>query len=233
MPKILIIEDDELTSSLLSTVLVSNGYTTACALTGEQALQQLNKTGFDIILLDLNLPDEDGLSLIRQIRIRFFTPVFIITSRKGKEDRLAGLDMGADDFITKPFDTDELLLRIRNTLKRTLVTGNPNDDELYFDGWVVDKSTRELRAPNKKVVPATAGEFNILLALIKAAGRVLTREQLLDAVSQNNEGPSIRMVDVFISRLRKKIEPLPRQPRYIITKTGYGYFFDKRWLSSI
>ena len=229
-PRILLIEDDELTSSLLSTVLSDQGYAVTPAFSGKAAMIEVAKNNFDLILLDLNLPDEDGLYLMRKIRARSDTPIFILTSRKSLHDRITGLDEGADDFITKPFDTTELLLRIRNTLRRVAPSSNKLRQFFQFDQWTLNASSRLLINPKGEEVPLTGGEFNILTALLSAQGRLLSREQLLNAIARHDEPPSERMADVFVSRLRRKIEKNPRKPDYIITKSGYGYQFSEKAL---
>ena len=148
-----------------------------------------------------------------------------MTARKGMEDRLSGLDIGADDFMTKPFDPRELVLRVRNVLKRSGERMAEAAETLTFDGWLLDLSSRTLSSPDGSDVALTGGEFNLLAALIKAPNRVMSRDHLLDAVARDDEPPSDRMIDVFISRLRKKIEKDPKKPAYIVTVPGHGYKF--------
>ncbi|MBC8269869.1 MAG: response regulator transcription factor [Rhodospirillaceae bacterium] len=211
--------------SLLAAYLEKEGYDISAVLTGKEMFSVLGNRSADLILLDLTLPDEDGLTLARQIRARSSIPIIILTARKGMEDRLAGLDIGADDFLTKPFDPRELVLRVRNVLKRTGERGHEENLVFDFDGWKMDMRARTLTGPDKTEVPLTSGEFNLLAALIKSAGRVLSRDYLLDAIARNDEPPSDRMIDVFVSRLRKKIGQKSGKQDYIVTVPGHGYKF--------
>jgi len=225
---LLVVEDDEMMQSLLAAYLEQEGYDITAVLTGKDMFAVLAKRSVDLILLDLTLPDEDGLTLARQIKARSSIPIIIMTARKGMDDRLVGLDIGADDFMNKPFDPRELVLRVRNVLKRT---GDNIDEEsqvIRFDGWRMDFSSRALNAPDNTDVQLTSGEFNLLAALIKTPNRVLSRDFLLDAVARNDEAPSDRMIDVFVSRLRKKIGKGPDDHNYIVTVPGHGYKFTGR-----
>lgn len=222
---LLIVEDDKMMQTLLAAYLDQAGYDITAVTTGREMLLALNRYPADLILLDLTLPDEDGLTLARQIRARSRIPIIIITARKGLEDRLTGLDIGADDFLTKPFDPRELVLRVRNLLKRSSETPDMKEQSISFDGWQLSPSAHTLTAPDGTDIPLTSGEFNLLSALTKAPNRALSRDQLLDAIARNEEPPSDRMIDVFVSRLRKKIEKNPRKPRYIVTVSGHGYKF--------
>jgi len=211
--------------SLLSAYLDNEGYKVSGVGTGKEMLAFLNINSVDLCLLDLTLPDEDGLTLARQVRARSNMPIIIMTARTGMDDRLTGLDIGADDFMTKPFDPRELVLRVRNVLNRGGGMGSAPHDVVVFSDWQLDISAHSLIAPDGTEVPLTAGEFNLLSALALAPNRVLSRNQLLDAVSHNDESPSDRMIDVFISRLRKKIEQDPKRPAFIVTVPGHGYKF--------
>lgn len=211
--------------SLLGVYLEQEGYDITGVLTGKDMFAALNKHPADLILLDLTLPDEDGLTLARQIRARSNVPIIIMTARKGMEDRLTGLGIGADDFLTKPFDPRELVLRVRNVLKRSGERQDETAETIDFDGWRLDLASRTLTAAGGDDVPLTGGEFNLLAALVKAPNRVLSRDHLLDAIARDDEPPSDRMIDVYVSRLRKKIEKSPKNPKYIVTVPGHGYKF--------
>ena len=220
--RVLIVEDDEMVQSLLAAYLEDEGFAVSCALTGGEMWAVLNRETVHLILLDLTLPDEDGLVLARQVRARSTVPIIVLTARRGQDDRLAALDIGADDYMTKPFDPRELILRIRNLLGRS--GGDALEvSVLRFEGWVLDVAGRSLTAPDGRDVALTPGEFNLLAALAKAANRVLSRSFLLDAVSQGADIPSDRMIDVYVSRLRRKIEANPGKPRLIVTIPGHGY----------
>lgn len=222
---LLVVEDDEMMQALLAAYLEKEGYEISAVITGKEMFVVLGKRQVDLILLDLNLPDEDGLTLARQIRARSNIPIIIMTARKGMDDRLAGLDIGADDFLTKPFDPRELVLRVRNVLSRTGERGGDKPQTVNFDGWRLNLSSRSLFAPDDTDVRLTGGEFNLLAALVNAPNRVLSRDFLLDAVAHNDEPPSDRMIDVFVSRLRKKISGPGGEQDYIVTVPGHGYKF--------
>jgi len=223
---LLVVEDDEMMQSLLSVYLEQEGYEITGAITGKEMFAVLNKKPVDLILLDLGLPDEDGLTLARKIRARCAIPFIIITARQNMDDRLAALDIGADDFLTKPFDPRELVRRVRNVLKRASDIGGDTPQVRSFNGWLLDLSSHTLTAPDGTDVQLTGGEFNLITALTNAPNRVLSRDHLLDAVSRDDEPPSERMIDAYVNRLRKKIETDPKNPDYTDTVAGHGYKFN-------
>jgi len=229
--RLLIVEDDEMVQSLLAAYLQREDFLISLASTGKEMLACADTERIDLILLDLGLPDEDGLTLARQIRARSNLPIIVLTARHGKSDRLAALEIGADDYMTKPFDPEELILRIRNLLGRA--TGpeesgaeDTRPEVFRFSGWSMDLAAHTLTNPEGQQIPFTRAEFNLMAALAKAPNRVLSRAYLLDAVSQDADSPTDRLIDVLISRIRKKIEPNPRQPEIIITVLGCGYKFS-------
>lgn len=230
---LLIVEDDELVQALLAAYLQNDGFKVSLASTGKEMFGVLNGEAVDLILLDLGLPDEDGLTLARQIRARSSVPIVVITSRQGRDDRITALELGADDFLTKPFDPQELLLRIHNLIDRSGTAGaeqggrgdRDRPDVLNFEGWKMDITAHTLTAPDGDPVSLTRAEFNLLAAMAKVPNRVLSRDHLLDAVSRHDESPSDRMIDVLVSRLRKKIEKDPKNPQLIVTVLGSGYKF--------
>ena len=229
---LLIVEDDELVQSLLAAYMKGEGYKVSYAGTGKEMLAILNAEKIDLILLDLGLPDEDGLTLTRQIRARSSIPIIVITARRGREDRLAALELGADDYLTKPFDPEELVLRVHNILGRAKNDGGSGDGRheanvIESGGWKIDGGARAVTSPGGQDIPLTNAEFNLLAALAKAPNRVLSRDHLLDAVSRNDDAPSDRLIDVLISRVRKKIEDEPKKPKIIITVAGSGYKFSE------
>jgi DNA-binding response OmpR family regulator len=177
------------------------------------------------VILDLNLPDEDGLVLTRQVRSRNSVPLIILTSRQDESDRLIGFDLGADDYLTKPCNPNELLARVRAVLNRTQASRGEHGEQrpITFGRYALDLERHRLVDADGREIPLTAGEFQILSALARAKGRVLSRGQLADAVSGVDEPISERSVDVLISRLRRKVEKDPKEPEVILTQPRYGY----------
>jgi len=227
---LLIVEDDELVQALLGAYLKGEGYKISYAGTGKEMLAILSAEKIDMVLLDLGLPDEDGLALTRQLRARSTIPIIVITARKGREDRLAALEMGADDYLTKPFDPEELALRVQNLLGRSSgesgIAGSAlNTNVINVDGWCIDIGAHIITNPENTEISLTNAEFNLFAALVKAPNRVLSRDYLLDAISRDDDAPSDRLIDVLISRVRKKIEDNPKKPKLIITVPGCGYKF--------
>ncbi|MBT6094488.1 MAG: response regulator transcription factor [Rhodospirillaceae bacterium] len=227
-PHLLIVEDDELVQSLMGAYLRRDGFDVSLASTGKEMLAAIDSEPIDLVLLDLNLPDEDGLSLARQVRARSSLPIIVITARREKSYRIAALEIGADDYLTKPFDPDELVLRVRNLVGRSNGGDGPMpiQETHRFNGWEICIDSRSVLNPDGDNVSFTRAEFNLLAALVKAPNRVLTRTYLLDAVSHDADSPTERLIDVLISRIRKKIEPVPRRPQHIVTVVGCGYKFS-------
>ncbi|MEE8213574.1 MAG: response regulator [Alphaproteobacteria bacterium] len=228
---LLIVEDDELVQSLLAAYIQNEGFKVSLAANGKEMLACIDSESIDLILLDLGLPDEDGLVLARQVRARSSLPIIVLTARKEQKDRLAALEIGADDYLTKPFDPEELVLRVRNMLGRT-DTGTANEtlqgrtEVFRFEGWTLDAGDHSLIDGKDKKVSLTRAEFNLLAAMVKAPNRVLSRDYLLDAVSQDADAPTDRLIDVLVSRVRKKIEKDPKKPGIITTVVGCGYKFS-------
>ena len=213
----------------------NDGFKVSLAATGKEMLACIDSEAIDLVLLDLGLPDEDGLVLARQVRARSSLPIIVVTARKEQKDRLAALEIGADDYLTKPFAPEELTLRVRNILGRAGDGSNTNAEEALrertevfkFLGWALDAGGRSLTGPDGDKVTLTRAEFNLLTSLARAPNRVLSRDYLLDAVSQDADAPTDRLIDILISRVRKKIEPNPKKPE-IITTVGGGYKFSAR-----
>ena len=228
---LLIVEDDELVQSLLAAYMQNEGFKVSLAVNGKEMLACIDSESIDLILLDLGLPDEDGLVLARQVRARSSLPIIVLTARKEQKDRLAALEIGADDYLTKPFDPEELVLRVRNMLGRT---DSGTADEILrdrmevfrFEGWTLDSGGHSLIDGKNQKVSLTRAEFNLLGALVRAPNRVLSRDYLLDAVSQDADAPTDRLIDVLVSRVRKKIEKDPKKPKIITTVVGCGYKFS-------
>lgn len=225
-PRILIVDDDVFLLELLATCLRNESYDVSVAKNGREMHMALEKSDIDLILLDLTLPDEDGLALARQLRTRSSVPIIVLTAREDRENRIAALEIGADDYLTKPCDVEELILRVRNILGRA-GGGAPSEggEVISFNGWSLDISAGNLTSPKGKDVILQRSEFNLLAAMARAPNRVLTRAFLLDAISRGEASASERMIDVLISRLRKRLEKDSGKPRLIITVAGRGYKF--------
>jgi two-component system torCAD operon response regulator TorR len=230
--QILIVEDDEFVRRLMAAYLAGNGYSVSEAESGEEMFRRMTAKAPDLILLDLGLPDEDGIVLARQLRARSSIPVIVITARNKREDRLAALSVGADDYLVKPVDPEELVLRVRNVLRRLKPADEIRRSEsprvFRFSGFALDQEFRTLLSPSQVEIKLTAGEFALLLRLAKSPGRVFSRAELLDTVSTSDGSGSERVVDVLIGRIRKKVEPDPKNPQMITTVRSLGYKLEKR-----
>lgn len=223
---LLIVEDDEFVRQLVAAYLEKEGYRLSVAGSAKAMHEILDREKIDLILLDLGLPDEDGLTLIRQLRTRSTVPIVVLTARQTRDDRIAALEIGADDYVNKPVDPQELTLRIANLLRRSSAAKSEDPqkhDVLAFGGWSLDVSANVLRAPDGVEIVLTRAEFDILTALARAPNRVLSRDFLLDAISRDGDSPGDRVIDVMISRLRKKLGDDPRHAVLIQTVTGRGY----------
>ncbi len=223
--RILIVEDDEMLLGMLVTLFDHYGYKVDQAVTGSEAMKKVDKIPPDMILLDLGLPDEDGLTLIRKFRSRHEIPIIVSTAREGIDDRLSALEMGVDDFIVKPYDPRELGLRVRNVFSRVRDVAKGKEDKKIIEAaeLELDLFAHSVSTPDGTAYELPPSEFRLLSALMNSPNRVLSRDQLLDAITTDNEPPSERIIDVLISRLRKKLEPSPAKPIKIITVPGFGY----------
>jgi len=222
--RLLLVEDDAFVHALLSAYLEKEGFRVTVAVDGREAMALLDTEAHSLVLLDLGLPDEDGLVLARMMRSRTKVPIIVITSRQGEEDRKAAFDIGADDFLTKPFDPRELVVRV-NELVGATVEGDGADvqsDVMALGELTLDFTERVITAADGATIDLTRGEFNLLAALARAPNRVLSRAHLLDAITVSDDPPSERTVDVLISRLRRKTESEQR-PRIVDTVPGCGY----------
>ncbi len=226
---VLIVEDEEFVLALLGAYLRDSGFKISLAANGRDLLALIDKEKIDLILLDLGLPDEDGLVLTRQIRARSSVPIIVLTARTVQDDRLAALELGADDYLTKPCEPREIALRIQNLLDRAGGGAKQREkpaDIIRFDKWALDVAGHTVIGPDGLNAPLTPAEFNLMACFVRAPNRVLTRDHLLDAVSRYDDSPTDRMIDVLVSRLRKKIETDPRKPSFIVTIRGCGYKFS-------
>lgn len=221
---ILVVDDDHKTVDLVSLFLTRDGYTVLPAYDGEQALLAARRLKPDLIILDLMLPGLDGTAVCQTLKGESQTPIIMLTARRTDDDKLLGLEAGADDYVTKPFNARELLARAHAILRRSGPVKIP-PAELQFGGLTINTVQHEVRLRGR-LVSLTPAEFNILAALAQEAGRALTRDDLLErAFGLDYEGFD-RTADVHIMRLRRKIEPDPAQPRYIVTVPGVGYRFE-------
>ena len=228
-PHLLVVDDDREIRDLLARFLCKHGYRIETAADGREMFAALGAGRFDLLVLDLMLPGEDGLSLCRRVRADSDLPIIMLTAVGEETDRIVGLEMGADDYLAKPFSPRELLARIRAVLRRANEThrrpAGDRSGRFEFHGWTLDTARRCLHAPDGAPVDLTAGEFGLLLALVEHPGRVLTRDQLLDLTRGREAGPFDRSVDIQVSRLRRKIEDDPKRPALIKTVRSGGYVF--------
>jgi two-component system OmpR family response regulator len=228
-PHILLVEDDREIRTLVSRFLSANEVRVSTAGNGREMDRVLKDSRLDLIVLDVMLPGEDGLSRCRRLRTASNLPVIMLTSKGEEIDRIVGLEMGADDYLAKPFNPRELLARIRAVLRRGL--GSPAEAErqgavLTFDGWRLDPNIRQLRNPDGARVALTGAEFDLLLALCERPRRLLSRDQLIDLTQGREAAPFERSIDVLVSRLRQKLEKEPKEPVLIQTIRSGGYMFS-------
>jgi two-component system, OmpR family, response regulator len=236
MPRLLSVDDDPDINELISNYFEMYGFEVICVGTGDAMRAAIARGGVDVVLLDLGLPGEDGLDLARYLRANWGGPVLIVSGRGDTVDRVVGLEIGADDYVTKPFDLRELLARVRSVMRRTgggeTLAAQAHDGQAdsgparyAFSGWTLDTGARRLVGAGGTEVALTRGEFDLLLALIERPQRVLSREQLMEIIYNRDAGPFDRTLDVQVGRLRKKIEQDPEQPRIIKAVRGLGYQF--------
>src|SRR5919108_1526407 len=228
-PHVLVVDDDPTIRELVSDYLGNNDFRVTAVSDGKTMREVLKDQVVDLLVLDLGLRGEDGMAIARRMRDESEIPMVMLTGRAEEADRVMGLELGADDYITKPFSPRELLARIRTVLRRRRAEvrqGKPEGVRAYrFDGWELNLNTRRLTARDGRLVPLSNGEFSLLVVLLGAPSRILSRDQLLDLSRLHNDEVFNRPVDVQILRLRRKIERDPSQPRYIRTERGAGYLF--------
>lgn len=226
---ILVVEDDGEMRALIAKFLRQNGYRVTGVRDGREMWETLANATIDLVLLDIMLPGQSGLDLTRALRARMQVPIIMVTARGDETDRVLGLELGADDYIPKPFSRPELLARIRAVLRRAQTIGQRSSEaiggRIQFAGWTLDTRRRELTAPDGVAVDLSGGEYDMLIAFCEHPQRVLTRDQLLE-LARNRSSDSIdRSVDVMVSRLRRKVEPTTESPAIIKTVRGAGYMF--------
>jgi two-component system OmpR family response regulator len=231
-PHILAIDDDPAMRQLVADYLRSNDLGVTAVATGAEMAQAFAEHAIDLVVLDLRLAAEDGMELARKLRAESAVPIIILTGKQDEADRVMGLELGADDYVMKPFSPRELLARVRAVLRRyqtarELLGGRRDKLRAYrFAGWQLNLGSRRLTAPDGRHVELTNGLFNLLQAFCAAPQRVLSREQLLDLSRLNGAEVFDRSIDGQILRLRRKIERNPVQPQYITTERGAGYVFN-------
>lgn len=222
---ILIVEDDPATQALVAAYLKDAGFTVSMASSAEAMRTAMARSRVDLVMLDLNLPDGDGIQLAQQIRRDSRIPIVIVTARTETRDRITGLELGADDYVTKPFHPRELVARVRNVLARS-ERAKPEGSVVYrFRGWEMDLVWRRLTNPKGEQVTMTATEFDLLAVLVSRAGEPLDREALLQATGQPGREVNDRSIDTLISRVRRKLGDSRSGPRLIETCHGHGYRF--------
>jgi two-component system OmpR family response regulator len=226
---ILVVDDDKELRALLSTFLGRSGYRVSVAQNGAMMMQTLAAARVDLVILDVMMPGEDGLSLCRRLRVAGAMPIIMLTAMGTETDRVVGLEMGADDYLPKPFSTRELLARVRAVLRRSAMpapgSAAGTGRVFEFAGWRLDVTRRQLHSPAKALVDLRAAEFDLLLALVERPNHVLTRDQLLDLARGRAANAFDRSIDVHISRLRHRIETDPKEPELIKTVRTGGYVF--------
>src|SRR5881398_2988545 len=228
-PHVLVVDDDPTIRELVSDYLGKNELRVSAVGDGAAMRDVLKDQVVDLLVLDLGLRGEDGMAIARRMRDESEIPMVMLTGRNEEADRIMGLELGADDYLTKPFSPRELLARIRTILRRRrseVRQGRPDGIRAYrFDGWELNLNTRRLTTKDGKPVPLSNGEFSLLVVLLGAPNRVLSRDQLIDLSRLHNDEVYNRSVDVQIMRLRRKIEKDAAEPRYIRTERGAGYLF--------
>ncbi|MGF1694694.1 two-component system response regulator TorR [Vibrio kyushuensis] len=230
---VLVVEDDAVTRSKLVGYFQNEGYAVSEAENGEEMREVLQKKPIDLVMLDINLPGSDGLMLTRELRGQSDIGIILVTGRTDNIDKIVGLEMGADDYVTKPFELRELLVRVKNLLWRistaknaTSVAVKKNEDEkvIHFSEWTFDIQRRAL---SREGVPVklTKAEYELLVALSSYPNQVLSRERILNMISHRVDAPNDRTIDVLIRRMRSKMEYDPKNPQIFVTVHGEGYMF--------
>ena len=230
-PHILLVDDEREIREPLASYLTRNGVRVTKAENAAVARQMLSAYAIDLVLLDIMMPGEDGLALTGHIRATSQIPVILLTAKTEETDRIVGLEIGADDYVTKPFSPRELLARIRALLRRVRAQASVADAisavrAYRFGGWELNIGLRKLKNPAGQPVDITKGEFSLLTAFLSAPQRILARDQLLDLSRLHNAEVYDRSIDIQILRLRRKIEADPAQPQFIKTERGVGYIFS-------
>lgn len=220
---ILLVEDNVSERYLLRAFLPADKFTFIEAESSEETLKLIRSEKVDLILLDLNLPDAKGTELIDRLRLIFEGPIIAVSGNQTDQDIIAGLTAGADDYVCKPYNPHELILRMTKLLERFGVVNKLTTELYHFNQFHLNVEKHRLTGPNFESIDLTSGELSILIALLRAKGRVVPREQLFSMIMKNGESSNDRTVDMLVSRLRKKLEDSPRKPKIILTVKGLGY----------
>ena len=228
---VLAVDDDPSVCQMIVDYLADNDMRVTAAASGREIADAMARDTIDLLVLDLRLPGEDGMQIARTIREQSDIPIIMLTGRRDEADRVMGLEIGADDYLTKPFSPRELLARIRALLRRsrayeTVADGLTRIRAYRFAGWELSVRLRRLTTPDGRTVPLTNAEFNLLVAFLAAPQRVLSREQLLDLSRLHNDEVYDRSIDVQVARLRRKLEPGATRQQLIRTERGAGYVFS-------
>lgn len=232
--KILIIDDDPDICELIKAYLEKHDFVVCTRNNGRDILDVLNNNSIDLIVLDVMLPGDDGLTLCQKVRQTSDVMIIMLSAMGEDTDRIVGLEMGADDYLAKPFNPRELLARIKSLVRRT--TGGLGEERkqrqlskvpnIKFANWIIDRNKRQLISADGVTIPLTAAEYELLLAFVENANRVLSRDQLLNMTHNRDAGPFDRTIDVQVGRLRKKLEDNPKEPIFLTTVRGGGYQFN-------
>ncbi len=230
MPHLVLVDDDRDILDLLSKFFVNHSFEVSVAVDGSAAYQLIADRAVDLVILDVMLKGEDGFSICRRLRSESRVPIIMLTAMSDHTDRVVGLEIGADDYLSKPFDARELLARVKAVLRRSATmspapSGTSTRPMLAFAGWRLNVAKRELRATDHSLVILSGAEFDLLLAFAEHSQRVLNRDQLLDLARGSTHAAFDRSVDVLVSRLRRKLEADPKAPSVIRTVRNGGYIF--------
>lgn len=231
---ILVVDDDQRLCDLLKRYLSREGFRVHTVLSGTEMRRHIEQDMPDLVLLDLMLPDEDGLSLAQELRTHPELGIIILTGKGETVDKIVGLEVGADDYLSKPFQNRELLARIRSVLRRLSIPRDnrqghdPESSVLRFSGWTLDLATHELVSPGGEKVHLTTNEFRLLSIFVKSSNRVLNRDRIMELLSDREWNPDDRSIDVLVGKLRKKLGTDPRDNEFIKTIRGEGYMFAAR-----
>jgi two-component system, OmpR family, torCAD operon response regulator TorR len=232
---LLLVEDEPVTRRRMAEYFRSENFVVSEAVNGADMRRMLTDRRVDLVLLDINLPGEDGLSLARTLRVTDEVAIIMVTGRDEDIDRIVGLEVGADDYVTKPFHPRELLARVKNVLRRTHDNVGPADSEVgqcWFDDWCLSFDEHHLKNPAGEVVNLTRAEYELLSILVTSPGRILSRDRLMPRVAHRDWQPKDRTIDVLVRRLRAKLQPTEQSPELIRTVHGEGYQFVGKIIDS-